>query len=354
MLVAIFEREELLEHRECREVRLPTGAPGAVWRGLAYPLREPGAIQIDGMAYPPALCEPLPAADRLPPSAGVSWALIDGGDESYVVFEGSIIEAETTVRRLKDAGIEIRRYGRYLGDPVDGCPADWFVRFVRPSLGDIRDLLGELLGKQPSVLVKDQSDALVMRCRLLARELEEARADKLSLQGALSDLTVKLAEVEGRSRSEIEQLLEAFDDSRRERELAQMSAAALPPVAADRAPRPAKPSGKLKEEVASVVKALLPRIELVRDTIAFVTTEMQTRTHLYRALAELNSAPDGMPPSWKKLQGLQRWWERHVSTGQDDAGRIYARLDPSSNRWLILVSHKGDQSRDLVWLDRNC
>jgi len=52
------------------------------------------------------------------------------------------------------------------------------------------------------------------------------------------------------------------------------------------------------------------------------------------------------------LRSAERWWERHISTGQDDNDRAYARFDVSSRRWSILVGWKVDQVRDIAWLRR--
>jgi len=354
MLVAIYDNDELLEHRECREVRLPTGVPGAIWRGLAYPLSNSGSIQIDGVAFSPTQCaEPLSNAISSTQNGHLSWAFIDGAEEAYVVLQGSVVAAESAAARLRDAGCEVRRHGRYLGEPVDGISADWFIRFVKPSSRDLPQLLQKALGGDRQSSENESDGTLGLRCQLLARELESVKANRALLHSNISRLTIKLAEVEGRSQTEIDQLLQALDEERHKRELAESSTSAAVVTTPEVAPPRAKQPSKLNDEVRSVMKALLPRIELMHDTMTFITTEMQTRTHLYRALSELNSTGDGMPASWKKLQGLQRWWERHVSTGQDDAGRIYARLDQATNRWLVLVSHKSDQNRDIAWLGRN-
>jgi hypothetical protein len=60
----------------------------------------------------------------------------------------------------------------------------------------------------------------------------------------------------------------------------------------------------------------------------------------------------GRPDGWKALRGTERWWERHVSTGQDDSGRAYARFDPIRRRWELLLGWKADQTRDIGWLKR--
>ena len=76
------------------------------------------------------------------------------------------------------------------------------------------------------------------------------------------------------------------------------------------------------------------------------------RRALYRGLAELHVVNGRLPATWKKLKGLNAWWERHMSNGQDDAGRVYARLRDSDRIWNVLISHKGEQSRDIAWLAR--
>lgn len=99
------------------------------------------------------------------------------------------------------------------------------------------------------------------------------------------------------------------------------------------------------------IGALLPKVRLIRDSLMVVAAEFASRKALYRTLSELQEAKDRLPPNWKKVQGVEGWWERHLSNGQDDAGRAYARLNAERN-WDVLVSHKSEQSRDIAWLDR--
>lgn len=72
------------------------------------------------------------------------------------------------------------------------------------------------------------------------------------------------------------------------------------------------------------------------------------RRGLYRAIVELRS--DTLARGWKRIHGAPGWWERHVSNGQDDSGRMYAR--PAKQSWELLVSHKSQQARDISWLKR--
>jgi len=93
-------------------------------------------------------------------------------------------------------------------------------------------------------------------------------------------------------------------------------------------------------------------VPLVRDSVIVIAAEFSNRRALYRGLVELRSVNGRLPPTWKKLKGLDDWWERHISDGQDDAGRVYARLANSERVWDVLISHKSEQSRDIAWLAR--
>lgn len=53
-----------------------------------------------------------------------------------------------------------------------------------------------------------------------------------------------------------------------------------------------------------------------------LSEQEDNRRALYRGLAELQIVNGRLPPTWKKLKGLDAWWERHMSDGQDDAGRV--------------------------------
>jgi hypothetical protein len=164
-----------------------------------------------------------------------------------------------------------------------------------------------------------REDSLTGQLNVLRAELEAERAELEAERGQRAEAEKKVADM--------------------------LDAAHQPRTVAASAP-------KLKDEVETVRTSLLSRIEFIRDSLIFVSSELSDRGPLYRVLAELNFGQDRMPPAWKKVQGATGWWERHVSSGHDDAGRIYARLDPSTRRWQALVSHKGDQPRDIHWLVR--
>src|SRR5689334_12894192 len=85
-----------------------------------------------------------------------------------------------------------------------------------------------------------------------------------------------------------------------------------------------------------LLTTLRPDLHFLRDSLTVIAGEFGDRRAFYRAVLELNLNMVGS--SWKKLRGVANWLERHVSTGQDDSGRVYAHRRTSG--WDLLVSHK--------------
>ena len=116
-------------------------------------------------------------------------------------------------------------------------------------------------------------------------------------------------------------------------------------------PRPVEPSrtaARLQDEIAMFLETLRPDLRFLRDSVTVIAGEFADRRGLYRAVVELDF--DSLGRSWKKIHGAPGWWERHVSSGQDDLGRMYARR--GGRCWDLLVSHKSQQTRDVSWLTK--
>lgn len=356
VLVSVYDGTELLDTRSCRSVVLPDGTPGVVWRGLAYPLRPDDRVEVTDPALPPSACR-----RAAPAPSHIAHALIEGVEEAWLVVAGSVADRDLVANKLKEGGIAVLRTGPWMGDPVEGFAADWFVRFARP-VGDepLLDVVNSLIGTPAAPT--NPSD---LRLRLVEAELASARAREARLRHDLARVkndSVAAAPGPGTEIAALRDELAAERALRESAEVAARDANAALMEAAARADmlrtatepiRPVQPAGagrRIADEVATVLSTLLPGVRLLRNGLTVVSAEFRERGSLYRTLAELQPPPARLPSSWKKLQGADGWWERHVSTGEDDAGRAYARWDGTDRHWDVLVSHKGDQVRDIAWL----
>ena len=120
---------------------------------------------------------------------------------------------------------------------------------------------------------------------------------------------------------------------------------------ATRQPASKPPQTRLQDELGAVLTAFRPDVVLLRDSLRVAVGEFPSRSGFYRTLREL-PPEGGRPEGWKALRGADRWWERHVSTGQDDGGRAYARFDATARRWAVLLGWKVEQARDIEWVRR--
>lgn len=66
----------------------------------------------------------------------MNFAVVEEAEEAYVLLSGPSLSCETAAGRLRSFGYDVIRIGRYLGDPVDGLEADWFIRIVKPRSMD--------------------------------------------------------------------------------------------------------------------------------------------------------------------------------------------------------------------------
>ena len=335
--VIVNDGTQSVEVTRCRPFVLSDGRTGVLWRGLVYPIGEGSSIDIDGEAVPPGLCTPASAAGRRAP-----FAIIDGEQDAYLLLAGSAIDAEAVAGLLRGAGIAVHRIGRYLGDPVEELAADWFVRFEKPAAAEpLETLLGRLIdGTQAHQAAPGSAEQI--RSHLLHMELTAARARHTALQNERDSLKDAASQALSALRAELE--------AEREARVAAEAAVSLesPPVA----PTPPRPA-RLQNEIQTVFAALLPEFRLVRDSIGVVAIEYEDRGPTYRALAELRGHPGRMPPAWKSVHSVPAWWERHISDGRDNTGRMYARLDRDNSCWKVLISHKAEQARDIAWLRKN-
>jgi hypothetical protein len=107
-----------------------------------------------------------------------------------VLVAGSARLAERAAAELRRSGIEVFRTGRYLGDPVDGFSADWFIRILSPPSPErLRETIARALGTRAAHPV-DSS----LRSRLLASELGRLRERVTKAETEVQRLKLALAE----------------------------------------------------------------------------------------------------------------------------------------------------------------
>jgi hypothetical protein len=328
IMAAIVDVDQPIETRPCRLVHLPDGTRGALWRGLAWPIGVGDRIDIAGPAYPLLAQEPPP---------GTLFGLIDGAEEAWLVLDGSVTIRDTAASALRKSGIIVLRSGPWLGDPVDGVAGTSFVRFVRPEADDLRETVKKILegAVAPAAARPRPADQV----RALTVELMEARAK-------LARVQLAVAEQRSSTSADIEAELVAMrqENVGMLKEIADLRHQLAETVTIR--PETGRAAGRLQDEIANFVAALRPDLRFLRDSMTVLAGEFADRRSLYRAVVELNS--DTLVRGWKRIHGAPGWWERHISNGQDDSGRIYAR--PAGKCWDLLVSHKSQQARDLSWL----
>ena len=326
LIVKIGDANGLLEARRCRIVHLADGVRAALWRGLVWPLGDDDTIDVAGPAFG-LLSENSPSA--------LGFGIIEADEEAWLVLDGPVAVRDAAVGALQRAGITILRSGPWLGDAVDGVAGTGFIRFIRPSANDLREAIAKIL--QQSVNPTSRRTDPAERIRALTVELLETRA-ALARSGAepreaSSETGMELSRLQQENAALLQENLD----------LRQQFAASVA-VRQDAS----LPAGRLHNEIALFLTSFRPDLRFLRDSLTVVSAEFADRRGCYRALLELG--PEALGRLWKKIQGAPSWWERHISNGRDDSGRIYVRRAERS--WDVLVSHKSQQSRDVAWLAR--
>jgi hypothetical protein len=325
MEIAVFDGASLIQRCHCTIRDMPDGRPAAVWHGVLYPLLADDRIDVGAVD---------PAAPPAQP-----YTVITGADSTWILIQGLSGALADVQLRLEAAGIAVSRSGRWLGDMAGDVAFDWFLR-CEGEVGSVR--VAEVLGERPAV-----GDTAEARVAILEQHLLELRAALARLADQLAEATraPPTASQEIKVDTPVrDTTLQAALEKVRELE-ARLDT--VPPRAA-----PMKPAMvRLGDELGAALAALRPGVSLLRDSLQVAVGEFASRSAFYRLLQELPIS-GGRPEGWKALRGAERWWERHVSTGQDDSGRAYARFDPASRQWDLLLGWKGEQARDIDWLKR--
>lgn len=318
--VLVMENAEIIQRWPCTPTTLPDGVPGVIWRGVAYPLLAGDRIDI-GAA---------------PSSPLHRHLVLSGADASWILIAGLPATLAALRHALEAAGVEVLRIGRWMGDAEGGVAYDWFIHCAG-ALDPAE--IGAVLGQPDSPPTPDPA----LRAGVLEQRLAELHADLARLRSSLHAQQSIASSVAIETPAADPALAAALETIAALQEALQQSApipVAIPPAALH-----------LRDEIVALVEGLRPDIRFLRSSLLVVIGEFQSRTAFWRAVAELN--PSGARPGgWKALRGVDRWWERHVSSGRDDNGRLYARFDVTARRWDLLLGWKADQTHDIAWLQR--
>jgi hypothetical protein len=320
--VSIMDGPTLIQRWVCAGTTLPDGRPGAVWRGVAYPLSPGNLIDVSAQSAEGASA-PL-------------FVVLPGDENTWVLLQGLPAKRAEVQAALEHMGISVLRAGRWLGEPVENHAYDWFICCV-----------GTISQQQISAVLGGGAEiehAPQVRLGILEQRIADLRAELAERDAALQRWSRMSAADASSSEG---RLAPAFEEAQ----------TTLSTTLPDLSSRPAervertKTSLRTQDEIGMILNVLRPDVTLLRDSLLVAIGEFASRASFYRAIQDLRPE-GGRPEGWKSLRGAERWWERHVSTGQDDSGRIYARFDTTSRKWCLLLGWKVEQARDIEWLRR--
>ena len=108
-------------------------------------------------------------------------------------------------------------------------------------------------------------------------------------------------------------------------------------------------SNKWNIEFQNIIRELLPNIELKRDSLDVISREVKDYQQILKILKILSTSPEKL--KGYRVKTTKEWFERHFNSGDKDDGRIYYKKE--GNNWMVVISEKNSQSRDIKWLKKN-
>jgi hypothetical protein len=99
------------------------------------------------------------------------------------------------------------------------------------------------------------------------------------------------------------------------------------------------------DECSTILRCLLPNIELIDGSLSYMLTEVKDYRHVLRFLYRLNG---GEKLPFKVFRSAEGWFEvnKPISNGQSNKTRLYYRCHPISKKVQVLVSDKDEQDND--------
>ena len=105
---------------------------------------------------------------------------------------------------------------------------------------------------------------------------------------------------------------------------------------------------RLENDLTQFLKCLLPRLEIHKSSISFLT-EVKDYRKILEKLRKLIEDPSSLQS--KNVESINGWREiSHVNTGDGDEGRIYYTTSRSAEKRHVLISSKQSQKQDFKML----
>ncbi|NJR77519.1 hypothetical protein [Sphingomonas corticis] len=383
--------------------RMPDGSIGVEYMGLVYPLARAGRAAMDGRwCYPSEAPICLEAPELSIGTGRTFWTLDRSGTRPYLFVNGSEALLAETLSRLASAAVAVEHHGPSFREGESGLLHDWFVRLDptdAPGDWELAQLLADVAepdvppdAATPELVnarLRRDHDRLATRLvnaeRELATAIAAADANQAELDGAryeaerasrrleteaaflragISALRSQTPVVDDGLVADLNERVDVLtadrDDAlaswtKAEESVTQLrigleaAEAALAEASARPNERPApatRKQARADAELQTVLRTLLPGIDLVRGSADFILTEVEDRRDLYGKLRLLIDDPVSV--GGKRVHAADGWLEVHMGTGRGRDGRLYYKK--SGLRWSVLVSDKAAQPNDFQWL----
>jgi hypothetical protein len=248
---------------------------------------------------------------------------------TYLFLDCDEAELNQVNDALRRRAMPWRRSGLSYRTAPDGYQYRWYVRLegdVSPPA--LRAVLDQTLG--PS---RSHADSLQMLDEWITHFDEEVRdLRRRAAQGSAS----------------VEQIAALEHENRILRD--QLTALQARSVELERAARLSTRQRRTlqRREHGETIRLLLPDVQLLQNSLAVITQELESYEPILRELRSLCSNPAEV--KGERVEGAPQWRERRFSTGQKHDGRLYFRRDGA--KWLALVSFKDCQEQDIEYLKR--
>jgi len=308
------------------------------------------------------------------------------GTNAYVLLNGDPARVTAVIAFLKENGILCTGSGVSKYPARSGAQYQWFIRVTdasgeKPQTTAIHNLMRDFRHDAQGQQEREQFDARfadlsaklrdkVEENNALAQDRERwsQTANAHAAQIEELDLTVELLQKEledskqrtqkyGRQLEEAEafvaEFTQGFDELRDTNNVNEQRLIALTAENEQLKERlstcaetlstgqPTELAARVIEDLASILACLMPNVSFKRDSLD-VMGRLADPLPIFKCLGQIVIEKK----NGKKVQGAERWWEKHFSTGQDRVGRIYYR--PENGGYDILVSVKQNQDPDII------